>query len=196
MTARISKIARSLKRVGDIQVNDWDFMALLQKDISDLEPGRALRRLGQVRVTEWDFHNPLPAVAKLANTEVDLLGFVKRTASYKVLEWDFRAPHPPPPADGPTHAEMAALTDHLKNFLNYVAANLVEEPGHARLRIEEIGENTLRCRLVLVRRDVALLIGRGGETAAAIRSLLKAAAARHGVHALLEIVSHEDDASK
>jgi predicted RNA-binding protein YlqC (UPF0109 family) len=197
MTERITQIARTLKRVGEIQVNDWDFMALLQKDIADLEPARALRRLGNVRVTEWDFRNPLPAVAKLANTEVDVLGFMKRTASYKVLDWDFRSPpaNPAaPPAAGPTHAEMAALTDSLRNFLNFVAANLVGEPGHARLRVEEIGENTLRCRLVLVRRDVAPLIGRNGETAAAIRGLLKAAAARHGVHALLEIVSHEDDA--
>jgi hypothetical protein len=38
-----------------------------------------------------------------------------------------------------------------------------------------------------------MLIGTEGHTAAAIRSMMKAEAARHGVHVLLRIHSHEEE---
>lgn len=75
------KISDSLKQLGEIQVNDWDFMALLHKDIKELEIGPSLRKLGNIRVMEWDFKNVMPAVDRLAKQEVDLLDMVKRTAN-------------------------------------------------------------------------------------------------------------------
>ena len=65
-------------------------MALLNKDIKDVEFSQSLRSLGNIRVLEWDFRTVLPAVSKLAHQEVDVIGLVKRTACYKVMEWDFR----------------------------------------------------------------------------------------------------------
>ena len=204
MAKRISKLTHSLKQLGQIQVTDWDFMALLHTDIRELEITRSLRRLGRSQVMEWDFRTILPAVKKTANQEVDLLSFVKRIANYKVMEWDFRsavpaepkpAPHQPAQALGKSlsRSEMQAITLRLKNFLQYVVVHLIDEPNHAQIKVAEIGPTGLRFRLVLVKRDVAMLIGREGLTAAAIRSILKAVAGIHGVQALLQIHSHEEE---
>ena len=48
---------------------------------------------------------------------------------------------------------------------------------------------------MLVKKDVAMLIGREGFTASAMRSILKATAAMYGVQALLQIHSHEEEAA-
>lgn len=200
MPNRISRFANTIKQLGEIQVTELDFMELLNKDIKDLDISRSLRRLGNIRVTEWDFRNVLPAVNKLAQQEVDLVDIFKRTASYKVMEWDFRNAHHPdhkatPSVPRPGPAEIQAIILRLKNFLDYVVVNLIDEPGHAQIKVREIAPAVLRFRLVLVKRDVAMLIGMQGHTASAIRSVLKAAAAVHGVNALLEIHSHEEAAA-
>ena len=195
MPKRISKIATSLKHLGEIQVTELDFVDLLNKDIKELEIGRSLRRLGNIRVTEWDFRNVLPAVNKLAQQEVDIIDIVRRTASYKVMEWDFRNTKPAAPlADGSiSQEEMQAIILRLKNFLQFVVANLIDEPKHAQIKVREIAPKVLRFKVVLVKRDVAMLIGREGHTASAIRSILKTAAGLNGVQALLDIHSHEEE---
>ncbi len=202
MRKQISKIATSLKEIGDIHVNEWDFMALLHKDIKEIEFTRSLRKLADLQVMEWDFRTVLPSVSKLANQQIDIVDLVKRTANFKVMEWDFRGALPA--ESEPTEAtesgekcldqgEMQVLVERLKNFLHYVATNLIDEPDHARIKTEEIAPNVIRFRLVLVKRDVPVLIGRDGQTATTIRNILKAAAGKHGVHALLQIHSHEEE---
>lgn len=199
MSKPISKIADSLKQLGEIQVTDWDFMALLNKDIKDVEISQSLRSLGNIRVMEWDFRTVLPAVSKLAHQEVDVIGVVRRTACFKVMEWDFRTAlkldHPASPAIEPSSEQVdnQALILRLKNFLQFVVSNLIDEPKHAQIKVREIQPGVLRFKLVLVKKDVAMLIGREGHTAAAIRSLLKAAATTHGAQALLVIHSHEEE---
>ncbi len=89
---------------------------------------------------------------------------------------------------------MQAVTDRLKNFLQYVAVNLIDEPSQAQLKVAELGPKRLRFKLVLAKVDVAMLIGRNGFTASAIRSVLKAAADREGVQVSLQIHSHEEEA--
>lgn len=89
---------------------------------------------------------------------------------------------------------MQAATDRLKNFLQYVTVNLIDEPTHAQLKVAELAPNRLRFKLVLAKQDVAMLIGRNGFTASAIRSVLKAAAEREGVHVTLQIHSQEEEA--
>lgn len=89
---------------------------------------------------------------------------------------------------------MQAVTDRLKNFLQYVAVNLIDEPSQAQLKVAELGPKRLRFKLVLAQQDVAMLIGRNGFTASAIRSVLKAAADREGVQVSLQIHSHEEEA--
>jgi predicted RNA-binding protein YlqC (UPF0109 family) len=194
MASKKSKVARSLRKIGEIQVNDWDFMGLINKDISELELSRSLRKLGSLQVMAWDFRTVLPAVNKLAHQEIDVVGIVKRTAQYKVIDWDFRNPPATKPAVTRLYPEeMQAVIERLKNFLQYIVGNLIDEPGHAQIKVREISPNVLRFKLVLMKRDVAMLIGREGHTASAIRSILKSTAAAHGVHALLEIHSHEEE---
>lgn len=197
-----SKIASSLKQLADIQVTEWDFMELLKTDIKDLEISRSLKRLGAIQVLDWDFQ----AVKEMANQEVDVIDLCKRTARYKVMDWDFRsAPSvepeqalegPKPPVSGEISSdEMQSVTTKLKNFLEYVAVHLIDEPGHAQIKVTALGPRGLRFKLVLVKKDVAQLIGREGFTAAAIRNVLKATAAKHGVQVLLQIHSHEEEAA-
>jgi len=136
--------------------------------------------------------------------EIDLVEVVKRLAKYRVMDWDFRSALPKDHNSAPrepatpsprllSQAEMHATIVRLKNFLQYVAVNLIDQPNHAQIKVREIGPNTLRFKLVLVKKDVAMLIGMGGFTASAIRSILKAAGAKYGVRVLLQIHSHEEE---
>lgn len=191
---RISGIASSLRQLGEMQVNDWDFEGLMHKDVRDIEFSKSLRRLGGIRVMEWDFADVLPAVNKLAHQEVDIVDIVRRVADYKVMDWDFKS-HPPsesaPARLSPD--EMQALIVRLKDFLQYTVVNLIAEPKHAQIRVMEIAPNVIRFKLVLLKSDVSMLIGMGGRNAGAIRNLLKAAAGKSGVTVLLQILSHEED---
>mgnify|MGYP002737619070 CR=1 FL=1 len=201
MSNHISKLAQSLKQIGDIEVNDWDFKALLNKDIKDLEVSRSLRRLGSVQVMAWDFRTVLPAVNRIAHQEVDVIDIIRRTANYRVMEWDFRNPVHARESD-PEHEqgktlnpeEMQELILRLKDFLQYVVVNLIDEPRHAQIKVREIEPNVLRFKLILVNRDVSMLIGREGHTASAIRSVLQAVSRLHGVQSMLLIHSHETEA--
>ncbi len=198
MPSRISEIADSLRQIGEIQVSDWDLKGLLNTDIKDLEIGTSLRKLGNRKVLEWDFKEALPKVHKLAYQEVDLVGWVKRAAHYKVMEWDFRSAADGDPAgpEVPDPEKMQELIGRLKGFLHFVAVNLIDEPDRAQIRIQEIAPGVLRFKLVVTGGDLKTLLGRDGCTASAIRNLLKVAARAEGVHALLQILSQEEDVAQ
>lgn len=89
---------------------------------------------------------------------------------------------------------MQAITERLRNFLQFVAIKLIDDPSQAQLKVAELGPRKLRFKLVLAQADVAMLIGRNGFTASAIRSVLKAAAEKEGVQVNLQIHSHEEEA--
>jgi uncharacterized protein len=89
---------------------------------------------------------------------------------------------------------MQLITDKLRGFLQYVAVQFIEFPAEAQLKVTELGPKKLRFKLVLNQSDVALLIGRNGFTASAIRSVLRAAADREGVQVSLHIHSHDEEA--
>lgn len=89
---------------------------------------------------------------------------------------------------------MQAVTERLRNFLQFVAIKLIDDPSQAQLKVAELGPKKLRFKLVLAQGDVAMLIGRNGFTASAIRSVLKAAAEKEGVQVNLQIHSHEEEA--
>jgi len=91
---------------------------------------------------------------------------------------------------------MQVVSEQLRNFLQYIAVQFIEHPDKAQLRVAQIGPKRLRFKLVLESSDVALLIGRNGFTASAIRSILKAAADREGIQVTLQIHSHEEEANE
>lgn len=88
---------------------------------------------------------------------------------------------------------MQEATDQIKDFLQFIALQFIEHPDQAQLRVAEVDEGRVSFRLVVAQSDVAMLIGRNGFTASAIRNVLKAAAIRHDIHASLQIHSHEEE---
>lgn len=88
---------------------------------------------------------------------------------------------------------MQEAADKLRDTLQYIAVQLIDHPDQAELRVAVEDENHYRFRLIVAAEDVAILIGKNGFTASAIRSLLKASAEKHGIQASLLIHSHEDE---
>ena len=88
---------------------------------------------------------------------------------------------------------MHEVTDQIRSFLQFIALQFIDHPYKAQLRVAEIDSTHLSFRLILDHSDVAMLIGRGGFTAGAIRSVLSAAAERKGVKVTLRIHSVEEE---
>lgn len=88
---------------------------------------------------------------------------------------------------------MRETTDQIKAFLEFITLQFIDYPEQAQLRVAEVDENHVRFRLIVAQSDVAMLIGRNGFTASAIRNVLKAAAIRDGIYASLQIHSHEEE---
>lgn len=105
-----------------------------------------------------------------------------------------RNPDLPKSASRVMFCRMEPVTERLRNFLQYVAVKLIDDPSQAQLKVAELAPKKLRFKLVLAQADVAMLIGRNGFTASAIRSVLKAAAEKEGVQVSLQIHSHEEEA--
>ncbi|MGB1258792.1 MAG: KH domain-containing protein [Akkermansiaceae bacterium] len=88
---------------------------------------------------------------------------------------------------------MQEATDKIKDFLQFIALQFIKHPEQAQLRVAEVDENHVSFRLIVAQADVAMLIGRNGFTASAIRNVMKAAAANEGINASLQIHSHEEE---
>jgi predicted RNA-binding protein YlqC (UPF0109 family) len=76
----------------------------------------------------------------------------------------------------------------VKDLLTYLASSLVAEPD--KVRVEEVTEEdgTVIFELSVGEDDYGRVIGRGGRTAQAIRTVVKAAATRDGRRVLVDIV--------
>lgn len=88
---------------------------------------------------------------------------------------------------------MKEVTEQMRNFLQFIALQFINHPDQAQLRVAEASETHLRFRLIVAQSDIAILIGKNGFTASAIRNVLKAAAVREGINATLQIVSYEEE---
>lgn len=76
----------------------------------------------------------------------------------------------------------------MKEFLEYVARSLVDNPDAVSVEVEDEDDETI-LTLSVAGDDMGRVIGRDGRIANAIRSLLRVMAARDGRHVELEIVS-------
>ena len=76
----------------------------------------------------------------------------------------------------------------MKEFLEYIARSLVDDPEAVWVEVDEEADETV-LTLGVARDDMGRVIGRDGRIANAIRSLLRVMAARDGRHVELEIVS-------
>jgi uncharacterized protein len=74
-----------------------------------------------------------------------------------------------------------------KNVLTYLAKSIVEDPDAVVVETEE-RRNSVTLRLHVGPSDMGRVIGRRGRVAQAIRSVVRAAGAREGVEATVDIV--------
>ena len=75
----------------------------------------------------------------------------------------------------------------MKEFLEFVAKHLVDQPDRIVIDTEE-KEQKLVFKLKVAESDVGKIIDRSGRTASALRVLLRAVAAKEGKRAVLDIV--------
>jgi predicted RNA-binding protein YlqC (UPF0109 family) len=78
----------------------------------------------------------------------------------------------------------------MKEFLEYVARSLVDNPDGVEVEVEE-DEDEVSLVLNVDQADMGRVIGRDGRIANAIRALLRVAATRDGRHVELEIESND-----
>jgi hypothetical protein len=76
----------------------------------------------------------------------------------------------------------------VKELLEYLARSLVGEPEAVRVEEFEEDDGTLVLELSVAEEDYGNVIGRGGRTANALRTVVKAAAIRENRRVLVDIV--------
>jgi predicted RNA-binding protein YlqC (UPF0109 family) len=75
-----------------------------------------------------------------------------------------------------------------RELLEYLAEGLVDEPEQVSVEQFEGDDGTIVLELCVAPGDYGKVIGRGGRTAHALRSVVKAAATGEGRHVLVDIV--------
>ena len=78
----------------------------------------------------------------------------------------------------------------MERFLDFVVRHLVEFPDEVLILKEDAPKKSV-FRLQLRKSDIGKVVGKHGQTIAAIRNLLDAAAAKHGGRATVEIIEDE-----
>ena len=75
----------------------------------------------------------------------------------------------------------------MKDVLEYIARNLVDEPDAVRVT-EERTTSSVILKLSVASEDMGKVIGKGGRTARAIRDVVRAAGTKAGVSTVVEII--------
>lgn len=76
----------------------------------------------------------------------------------------------------------------MKEFIEYIAKQLVDNPESVVIDEKVDEDNRLLLSIRVSQSDIGKVIGKQGRTAAAMRVLLTAVAAKHGKRAVLEIL--------
>jgi len=79
-------------------------------------------------------------------------------------------------------------SENPRRLLEYLAEGLVEDPDAVSVEQFEEDDGTVVLELCVGPDDYGRVIGRGGRTAHALRSVVKAAAAGEGSHVVLDII--------
>jgi predicted RNA-binding protein YlqC (UPF0109 family) len=82
---------------------------------------------------------------------------------------------------------LTERTVEMKDFVEYIVTALVDNPDQVSVN-EVTGSRTTVYELRVAQGDLGKVIGKSGQTAKAIRTILAAAAARQGKRAMLEIL--------
>ena len=76
----------------------------------------------------------------------------------------------------------------MKDFLEYLARALVDQPDRVQVEEFEEDDGTLVLELTVAENDIGKVIGRGGRTANALRTVVKAAAFKDNRRVLVDIL--------
>jgi uncharacterized protein len=76
----------------------------------------------------------------------------------------------------------------VEGLLQYLARVLVDAPDEVSVESFEEEDGTLVLELHVAEDDAGKVIGRGGRTVAALRTVMRAASARHGQRVLVDVV--------
>jgi len=83
-------------------------------------------------------------------------------------------------------AEEAGKDHGLRELIQYVAEALVDEPESVQVLCVQ-SDNSVILELRVSKEDVGKVIGKGGQTAKALRKVLSAAATKHKKKSVLNI---------
>ena len=76
----------------------------------------------------------------------------------------------------------------MKELLEYLARQLVDEPDGVEVEQFDEDDGTVVLELAVAEDDYGKIIGKGGRTANALRTVVKAAAVKEGRRVLIDIV--------
>ena len=76
----------------------------------------------------------------------------------------------------------------MKELLEYIARGLVENPDEVRVNEVQEADGTIVLELSVAQGDYGNVIGRGGRTASALRTVVKAAAVKEKRRVFVDIV--------
>ena len=76
----------------------------------------------------------------------------------------------------------------MKDLLEYLARGLVEEPDEVQVNEVQEDDGTIVLELSVAEDDYGSVIGRGGRTASALRTVVKAAAVKEQRRVFVDIV--------
>jgi uncharacterized protein len=76
----------------------------------------------------------------------------------------------------------------VEDLLEYLARSLVDRPEEVRVEGFDEDDGTIVLELHVADDEAGKVIGRGGRTVAALRTVMKAAAARDGNRVLVDVV--------
>lgn len=76
----------------------------------------------------------------------------------------------------------------MEDLLAYLARSLVDSPDEVSVDSFEEDDGTIVLELHVAEDDAGKVIGRGGRTVAALRTVMKAAAVRQGTRVLVDVL--------
>jgi uncharacterized protein len=76
----------------------------------------------------------------------------------------------------------------VEDLLAYLARSLVDRPDEVSVESFEEEDGTVVLELHVAADDAGKVIGRGGRTVAALRTVMKAASVRHGHRVLVDVM--------
>jgi predicted RNA-binding protein YlqC (UPF0109 family) len=76
----------------------------------------------------------------------------------------------------------------MESLLAYLARALVDEPEHVSVESFEEEDGTIVLELRVAEEDAGKVIGRGGRTVSALRTLVKAASVKQSRRVLVDVI--------